>query len=365
MKKLFFYLPLLVLAAFGVLHITQVLIGRQHLFWDGGDYDEYLPDWGKPGQPGEGLSQYPTDATRDVIPIPCHSHNDYWRHVPLLDAIHWGCTGVEADVWLFDEELYVGHNTAALTKNRTFRNLYVNPLVDLLDHMNPETEFTNSTHKHGVFDADPDRSILLLIDFKTSGRDTFPFVYKQLSALREKNYLTYWDGEKVNSRAVTVVGTGNTPFDMIVANETHRDIFFDAPLDRLYEPAPSDTTAPAKRQTASKQPSAQGSIGTESFTKDDFNPSTSYYASVSFTHTIGFVWRGHLSPKQMDTIRGQIRGAHARGLKVRYWDTPSWPIGLRNHVWHVLMKEGADILNVDDLRGAAVENWKARVHGFW
>jgi hypothetical protein len=29
------------------------------------------------------------------------------------------------------------------------------------------------------------------------------------------------------------------------------------------------------------------------------------------------------------------------------------------------MKEGADMLNVDDLRGAAVADWRERVHKFW
>ncbi|CAK4030038.1 Altered inheritance of mitochondria 6 [Lecanosticta acicola] len=367
--------PLVILMAFGVLHITEVLIGRARLFWDSEALEtDFLPNWGKKGQPGEGLVEYPTDATRDVIPIPCHSHNDYWRRVPLFDAIHWGCTGVEADVWLFDQELYVGHNTAALTKNRTFQHLYVNPLVDLLDKMNPDTEFGKTTG-HGVFDEDPERSLVLLVDFKTGGHDTFPFLYKQLSALREKDYLTYWDGKELHSRAVTVVGTGNTPFDMIVQNTTRRDIFFDAPLDRFYEPLPppsphqqrsepSDSTT-TTTITTKYQSSPQGSVGTPNTTPDDFSPANSYYASVSFTHAVGFVWRGHLSPRQMEIIRGQIRGAKKRGLKVRYWDTPVWPINKRNHIWHVLMREGADMLNVDDLKGAAVESWRARMHDFW
>ena len=93
----------------GVLHLIQAIYGHAQLFWESEDYDEkFLPDWGKPGHFGDGLADYPTDATRDVVPIPCHSHNDYWRRVPVFDAIHWGCTGIEADVWLFDDELYVG-----------------------------------------------------------------------------------------------------------------------------------------------------------------------------------------------------------------------------------------------------------------
>jgi hypothetical protein len=108
--------------------------GGKSLLWDVTVYDPKLPDL---PDGGKGLVDYPTDATRDVLPIPCHSHNDYWRRVPLFDAIHWGCTGVEADVWLFNDqdELLVGHSSSSLSPTRTLRSLYVDPLVDLLDKM--------------------------------------------------------------------------------------------------------------------------------------------------------------------------------------------------------------------------------------
>lgn len=329
----------------GAIHVLQVLVGRARLLWDLDAYDNFLPAWASPGGAGEGLAHYPTDATRDVIPIRCHSHNDYWRKVPLFDALHWGCTGVEADVWLFDEELYVGHNTASLTKNRTFRNLYINPIVNLIDAMNPNSTF-GTTSGHGVFDADPDQSLVLLVDFKTNGRATYPYVKEQLTALREKDYLSYHDGDKLHKRAVTVVGTGNTPFDMVV-NETRREIFFDAPLDQMAEPK-RDRDAQEEDDALDLDPSklwtgnggGQGQEGTDIVTSaDDFNATNSYYASVSFTKTVGFVWRGRLSNKQLEKVRAQIRGAKRRGLHVRYWDTPSWPISLRNHIWHTLMTE--------------------------
>ncbi|KAF2160967.1 hypothetical protein M409DRAFT_70050 [Zasmidium cellare ATCC 36951] len=359
-KRIVLLSPVAILAFFGIIHILHALIGRAGFFWDSSVEDEFLPDWGKPGNVGEGLAEYPTDATRDVIPIACHSHNDYWRRIPFYDAIHWGCTGVEADVWLFDEELYVGHNTASLTKNRTFRNLYVNPILEMLAKMNPETDFANaSNNTHGVFDADPDQSLILLVDFKTSGKATYEYVHNQLSALREKDYLTYHDGTTLHQRPVTVVGTGNCPFDLITASATHRDIFFDAPLSQMGTQSSSSTS----KTTRNQHSSSQGSSGTTP--SSSFDSTNSYYASVSFTSSIGFVWRRQLSKKQLATIRSQIKGAHDKGLKVRYWDTPSWPRDLRNHVWRVLMREGADMLNVDDLKGAAVESWRARVHGFW
>ena len=153
------------------MHLLHVLVGQGRFIWDVDSPEHFLPLWGRPGHAGQGLVNYPTDATRDVLPIACHSHNDYWRRVPLFDAIHHGCTSVEADVWLFDEDLYIGHSMGALARNRTLQNLYLNPLAELLDQMNAKTEFTNATGR-GIFDQDPNQSLVLLIDFKTNGQKT-------------------------------------------------------------------------------------------------------------------------------------------------------------------------------------------------
>lgn len=353
-RWLLWRIPIILLCSFGLLHIILVFLARKSAF---SDRAEYAPDWGKPGHPGEGLADYPTDATRDVLPIPCHSHNDYWRRIPLFSAISLGCTGVEADVWQMsgEKELLVGHSKSSLTKDRTFTSLYINPLVKLLDSMNPKTDFAE-TSGHGVFDEDPDQTLVLLVDFKTNGEKLFPIVQQQLQPLREKDYLSYWNGAEFISRAVTVVGTGNAPFDLITANTTRRDIFFDAPIDILYDAASFSSYTIARR--------GQGSTGTAHTTADSFNSSNSYYASTSFGSSIGLPY-GSLSARQLDLLRGQIKGAHDRGLKARYWETPSWPTSLRNHVWEVLMNEGADMLNVDDLRAAATLDWTRRVPHGW
>lgn len=58
-------------------------------------------------------------------------------------------------------------------------------------------------------------------------------------------------------------------------------------------------------------------------------------------------------------IARQAAAAAKRGLKARYWNTPAWPVGLRDHIWDVLVKEGVGMLNVDDLEGASRRNWEA------
>lgn len=262
--------------------------------------------------------------------------------MPLFSALHAGCIGTEADVWLFgnDPKLYVGHTRAALTANRTFESLYIDPLVEILNRTNPRTEFYNGTDsRNGVFDVNLDQSLTLLVDVKTDGATTWPHVVAQLEPLRARGWLSYVQDGVRHDGPITVVGTGNTPFDQVIANATYRDVFFDAPLKDMWEDPDADDSDDSNSE--------------QTFT---YNSTNSHYASVSFGKAVGSVMLD-LSKQQLRTIRGQVKGAHRRGLKARYWDLPGWPIGLRNSVWHTLMAEGVDLLNVDDIRSASRKEW--------
>ncbi|KAF2797545.1 hypothetical protein K505DRAFT_235275 [Melanomma pulvis-pyrius CBS 109.77] len=361
-------LPVLMLLFFGIIHLINVSMSFVPIFLDDTS-QSFLPNWGQRGQLGEGQSSYPTDFTRGVIPINCHSHNDYWRRIPLYEALRYGCTGVEADVWLFSDELFVGHNTNSLTRNRTFRSMYVDPLIRILDQQNAANDLASTTlstaPKNGIFDVDPSQTVVLLVDFKNDGVEIFPVVSEQIAAFREKGYLTYFDGNTTVSGPITVVATGNAPFDLITANSQYRDIFFDAPLDRMYEepsssePTLGDQPLPLPRPRTS----GQGTVGTTA--TSHFDATNSFYASVSFKKSIGILWGGRISATQLQLIRGQIRGARARGLKPRYWGTPSWPVGLRNKLWKVLVEEGVEYLNGDDLPAMTRGNWGLRKHWGW
>lgn len=360
---------------------------------------QIVKSWGRPGRIGAGLSSWPTDFSQDVLPIPCHSHNDYWRTVPLFSAIEAGCTGVEADIWLFDEELFVGHSVASLARNRTLNSLYINPLLEILSKQNPKHTLLreDASQPHGVFDTNPEQTLVLLIDFKTSGSALWPHVQSAIEPLRAKNYLSRSNGTQLILGPITVVGTGNTPFSLVSSENTnpYHDVFFDAPLKEMYEglnaeslpnaahPAqilPENSIAgdavpdgvtttrgtPKVSGSAQVKRSDEGGQGDPRIAVNDVDAYTvgnSFYASVSFGSAIGQLWNGEFSERQMDLLRGQIGGAHKRGLKARYWELPFWPIGLRNHVWDVLVKEGVDMLNVDDLTGATKRDW--RKHRRW
>jgi hypothetical protein len=322
--------------------------------------DDEFDGWGSSRRMSKGdIGRWPTDFSADVHPVACHSHNDYWRKEPLFSALDAGCTGVEADVWLFDRELYVGHSTQSLTPERTLRSLYVDPLVKILEQQNPTTQFhpTPDKPRNGVFDTKPAQTLVLLIDFKNEGHKIWPYVHEQLESLRERKYLSYYNGTKFVEGPITVVATGNAPWDEVIANKDH-DIFFDAPLDLLGNIALPKKGLDTQTARAEKRGNdGQGRSGAAPSDPTQYSLANSYYASVSFSKTVGFPWRGVLSQKQIEIIRKQIAGAHAQGLKVRYWSVPSWPRGLRNYLWRTLVKEGVDFLNVDDLKSATQGDW--------
>jgi len=283
-------------------------------------------------------SAYPTSLTRDILPKPIHSHNDYWRRIPAYTAISYGCISIEADVWEYSGELFIGHDIASLTRNRTFKSLYVEPLRKILDSQNPDTEFTHPRKgkdggeepdepvggRNGIWDVDPGQTTHLFVDFKTPGHNTLPVVVAHLEALRTPvNYLTHFNGTHVVHGQVTVHLTGDAPFDSIIANSSYRDYFYDAPLRDL--------------------------------SSGRYAPGNTIIASGQFGRDVGSViWGRGMTEEQRRIVRAQIEEAHKRGIMVRYWDTPGWPISVRNGVWGVLVQEGVDLLNADDLKVCAL-----------
>lgn len=277
--------------------------------------------------------------THGVIPVPCHSHNDYWRHVPLYSALTAGCVSVEADVWSEGDDLLVGHTRQTVLDGHTLQSLYLTPLFEMLQKHDPRNmnRTVEANSPVGIFASDLSQTLVLLVDFKADPQSIWRLLMEQLQPFRENGYLSYFDGSAVIQRAITVVATGDVPFDRILENTTYHDVFFDAPLDKL--------------------------VFSDSSTEPDasiYNVTNSYYASVDFRTSIGSLPTGRLSYAQLTKLRSQIDIAHERGLKVRYWGTPTWPVGLRNYVWRVLVREGVDVLNVDDLHGATKVDWTSR-----
>lgn len=282
--------------------------------------------------------RYPLDVFRSVLPVPCHSHNDYWRRTPLFAALGSGCVSIEADIWSYGGDLLVGHTQWTLNQNITLQTMYIDHLVGILETVNAPTILSKSRAEPlGVFYADPKQTLTLLVDFKTTDLETWTLLHQQLQPLRERGYLTHWNGTHRVERPITIVASGGADFNLIVANRTYRDIFLDAPLDALEDESDDPPASIFK-----------------------YNSSNSHFASVNFAKSLGVVLHSTLSDKQTERLRNQIRNARERNLVPRYWGTPRWPRGLRDAIWAVLIQEQIGLLNVDDLRAVRKGQW-----GLW
>lgn len=179
----------------------------------------------------------------------------------------------------------------------------------------------------GVWDTDTAQTLYFFIDVKTSGPETFQAVIEALEPLRKKSYLTsVKDGQTLTNGPVTIIGTGETPLDM-VTSVADRDYFFDAPLASLNDPQYSEITGLVSPIASTDFQAAVGrvTLDTDPVLKDD----------------------------QLKALREQIDMASKRGIGARYWNTPYFPVRTRNLVWRTLLREGVTLLNADDLDAVA------------
>lgn len=292
---------------------------------------QIVAKWVEPTRNSTSPSWLP-NFSRNFVPKAIHSHNDYWRLVPLFEALSLGITGVEADCHLINGELYVGHSNSSLKPNLTLRSLYLDPLTTVLTNQNLGSSVASSSGINGVWDTDTHRGIVLMTDLKTEGYWTLEAVRAQLEQFREKGWLTYWNGPTIIPGPITHVGTGNTPFETVLnssySNSKYRDVFFDAPLEDL---------------------------------SHIYNITNSYYTSASLTGVLGGaskIPRNGLSKKQMIYLRGQVNKAIGLGLMSRYWDITAWPVSRRINIRHQFEELEIGMLNADAINEAARWDWR-------
>ncbi|KGN39253.1 hypothetical protein N803_01835 [Knoellia subterranea KCTC 19937] len=230
-----------------------------------------------------------------------HAHNDYEHDRPLLDALDHGFTSAEADVWLVDGELYLGHDGPDL--DRTLRAEYLEPLAQRFRE--------NGGSIHRGWRAD----FRLLIDVKSEGTAAWPVIERQLTAYPQL-FSVYRNG-RAHERAVTAVISGNRDLAAMQAATT-RFSFYDGRMSDLGGPL-----------------------------------DTSLVPLISDNWTKFFTWQGIGPMPEAERARLQqiVATAHANGQQVRFWATPDLALPNREALWRELVAADVDVLNTDDLAG--------------
>jgi glycerophosphoryl diester phosphodiesterase len=96
-----------------------------------------------------------------------HAHNDYEHDRPFYEAFSLGFGSIEVDVYAVNGQLLVAHDVKDLKASRNFQNLYLEPLVRVLE-----------SGKAGNFHQ-------LLIDSKTSADSTMPLLFKAIEPYKD------------------------------------------------------------------------------------------------------------------------------------------------------------------------------------
>ncbi|KAF4408340.1 MULTISPECIES: phosphatidylinositol-specific phospholipase C/glycerophosphodiester phosphodiesterase family protein [Streptomyces] len=233
-----------------------------------------------------------------------HAHNDYEHPRPLLDALDHRFTSAEADIWLVDGQLLVGHDAEDLTPERTLEALYLAPLEQ---RIRANGGWVHRGHR---------QPFQLLVDLKNTGAQTYRELDRQLR--RHRHMMTRAAGDRVRTGAVTAVVSGDRAARAPMEAQHLRYAFYDGRLDDLGTPAPA-----------------------------------SFIPLVSTNWTLSFAWTGvgPMPAAEREKLHGIVARAHAERRRVRFWATPDTPGPARDAVWSELLAAGVDHINTDDLAG--------------
>lgn len=231
-----------------------------------------------------------------VQPQPqAHAHNDYHHPRPLLDAMSHGFCSVEADVFAIDGELLVAHDRVDAKPGRTLQKLYLDPLRAAV-----------RANGGRVYKSVP--TFTLLIDFKSAAEPTYQVLRDLLADYRDI-LVRQQDGRELPG-PVSIVISGNRPFDLIAADE-------------------------------------QRMVGIDGRLKDlDSDMSADLMPLISDNWMLHFRWdgTGEMPAAERVKLRQAVKKAHDAGRRIRFWATPE-----NEMVWNELAAAGVDHINTDQL----------------
>ncbi len=233
----------------------------------------------------------------DPTPLPsAHAHNDYWHPRPLLDALEHGFCSFEADIFLVQGKLLVGHDRSELKPSQTLQKLYLEPL-----------QKRSQLYQGRIYPTGP-ATVYLLIDIKADGKACYLAVHNVLA--KYAGILSSWQDGQWTQRAVTVVISGDCPRDVIRAQK-ERFAGIDGRVSDLNAKDPAHLMP---------------------------------FISASWRLQFRWAGFGEMPARERKKLQDIVRKAHQRGRKVRFWATPELPA-----LWQELQAAEVDLINTDRL----------------
>ncbi len=214
-----------------------------------------------------------------------HAHNDYKHPIPFYTAYNAGFGSIEADVFPVNNVLLVAHKKEEIQPQRTLRELYLKPLLNVLS-------------------ADTLRRLSLLIDIKENYKISLPILIQELTLL--KKYLSI----PQQRLSLTIIISGNRPPPVEYKNYPDY-IFFDDDL---------------KLQHSSEEWDRTGLV------------------SLPFNKITKWNGEGNISRKDKKQLRHIIDSVHSAGKPIRFWAAPDTPTS-----WKLQKKLHADLIGTDKI----------------
>ncbi|ORX37588.1 hypothetical protein BD324DRAFT_622526 [Kockovaella imperatae] len=273
-------------------------------------------------QPGTG-----DQAGTSAVP----QHEDP-RGAPSPQQAHAPSAGIQSREAVSAPTLTVGHEEHEISG--TFKDIYLDPLLKILDENNKGRD-VRAGDWVGLYKDDPKAEVQILVDMKSDGYATWPYLDAAVEPFRAKGYLTTYDpaSSKWTYGPLVMVCGGSAPIAGTYYSSP-RDLFHDAPLIKLKEPL----SIPA---------SEHGPAITTEWTSD-LAPMAS--SKLPIQYNLGIA----LPPLQAaQTLTEFTSEARKRGIKSRWWGFAKSPRWLRWRIYQLLKDGGVDWILGDDLDDTA------------
>jgi alkaline phosphatase len=217
-----------------------------------------------------------------------HSHNDYEQAAPFWAAWQQEFGSIEADIWLVNNKVIIGHDTNEIKAGRTLEEYYIKPLLSCIEK------------NHGYPYSDTTRRLMILIDVKQDSVNTLAGLITLLDKYPALEHCPVLKWVISGNRPAASQYSSYPPF-----------IAFDGILHAQYAPE---------------------ALSRIVLMSDDLRHYTRWDSRTGVPDT------------GLESLKAAIRQSHAQHLPVRLWDAPDFPAA-----WHQLMQLQVDYLNTDHI----------------